>query len=44
MTEVSMKSYSEIQLAIREYEIDTNSKFRVVKKDNFFGLEGTGNV
>ncbi|CAC5363962.1 unnamed protein product [Mytilus coruscus] len=44
MTEISLKSFSEIQLAIREYEIDTNSKFRVVKKDKYFGLEGTASL
>ena len=39
MTEISAKSVSDVHGIIQNYEIENNSKFRVVKKD---GNDGKG--
>ena len=40
MTEISAKSVSDVHGIIQNYEIENNSKFRVVKKDVNFGNDG----
>jgi hypothetical protein len=42
MTEISAKSVSDVHGIIQNYEIENNSKFRVVKKDVNFGNDGKG--
>jgi hypothetical protein len=42
MTEISDKSVSDVHGIIQNYEIENNSKFRVVKKDVNFGNDGKG--
>jgi hypothetical protein len=40
MTEISAISVSDVHGIIQNYEIENNSKFRVVKKDVNFGNDG----
>ena len=40
MTEISAKSVSDVHEIIQNYEIENNSKFRVVKQDVNFGNDG----
>ena len=42
MTEISAKFVSDVHGIIQNYEIENNSKFRVVKKDVNFGNDGKG--
>jgi hypothetical protein len=42
MTEISAKSVSDVHGIIQNYEIENNSKFRVVKKDVNFVNDGKG--
>jgi hypothetical protein len=42
MAEISAKSVSDVHGIIQNYEIENNSKFRVVKKDVNFGNDGKG--
>ena len=42
MTEISAKSVSDVHGIIQNYEIENNSKFRVVKKDVNFGNDEKG--
>jgi hypothetical protein len=44
MTEISAKSVSDVHGIIQNYEIENNSKFRVVKKDVNFGNDGKGKM
>ena len=43
MTEISAKSVSDVNKIKQNYEIENNSKFRVVKKDVNFRNDGKEN-
>ncbi|CAG2199233.1 unnamed protein product [Mytilus edulis] len=40
MTEISVKSVSDVQQTIQDYEVENHAKFRVVKKDINYGNDG----